>query len=187
MKDWYASIYKGFIIAGLVAFIIGIFTQGKTSLGAYISGYSVLTLGVMMILLILFNNILQMSQGSSTLNLLYTILLTTGPFLLMLGVIAFILYLMITYKNNIINERVSQSYYSFSNISVLLLLIQLYIVYINITTDKFETTGKMSKVTSSIIYLLSVLGGISAIILFTILKYYTTDGFQNNHKLMGSI
>jgi hypothetical protein len=187
MNDWYTSIYKGFIISGLVAFIIGVFTQGKTSLGAYISGYSVLTLGIMMILLILFNNILNVSQNSTTLNLLYTILLTTGPFLLMLVVISFILYLMITYKNNIINNRVSKGYYSFSNISVLLLFIQLYIVYTNITTDKFETTGKISKVTSSIIYLLSVLTGICAVILFTILKYYTTDGFQNNYKLIESM
>ena len=94
---------------------------------------------------------------------------------------------MITYKNNIINGRVSKGYYSFSNISVLLLFIQLYIVYTNITTDKFETTGKISKVTSSIIYLLSVLSGICAVILFTILKYYTTDGFQNNYKLIESV
>ena len=188
MKDWYASIYKGFIIAGLVAFLIGFFTQGQTSLGAYISGYSVLTLGIMMILLILFNGVLSRSQNdSSSFSLLYTILLTAGPFLLMLAVISFILYLMITYKNNIINNRVSQSYYSFANISVILLFIQLYILYTNITTNKFETTGQMSKVTSSLIYLLSVLGGICSIILFTILKYYTTDGFQNNTKLLDSI
>jgi hypothetical protein len=187
MKDWYASIYKGFLTAGLVAFIIGFFTQGNTALGAYISGYSVLTLGIMMILLILFNNILNTSQNMSTFNLLYTILITTGPFLLMLGVISFILYLMITYKNNIINDHVSKGYYSFSSISVILLLIQLYIVYTNISTDKFETTGKISKVTSSIIYLLSVLSAICSIILFTILKYYTTDGFQNNYKLIEQI
>ncbi len=187
MKDWYNSIYKGFIIAGLVAFIVGFFTQGKTSLGAYISGYSVLTLGIMMILLILFNNILNTSQNISTLNLLYIILISTGPFLLMLGVISFILYLMITYKNNIINDRVSKGYYSFSNISIILLFIQLYIVYTNITTEKFETTGKIPKVTSSIIYLLSVLSAICSIILFTILKYYTTDGFQNNYKLIEKI
>jgi hypothetical protein len=46
----------------------------------------------------------------------------------------------------------------------------------------FETTGKISKITSTIILLLSVLTGISAIILYTILKYYSTDGFDTiNH------
>ena len=178
MADWYSSIYKGFIIAGMIAFTIGFLTQGETSLGAYMSGYSVLILGIMMILIVLFNNILNISQGNSTFQLLYTILLATGPFILMLGVISFILYLLITYKENIINNRVTSEYYSFTNINVILLLLQLYLVYTNITTEKFITTGKISKVTSSIIYLLGVLGIICSIILFTILKYFTTDGFK---------
>jgi hypothetical protein len=178
MKDWYSSIYKGFIAAGVIAFITGFFTQGQVSLGSYIAGYSVLILAIMMILIILFNNIFKITQGLSTFQLVYTILLSTGPFLLMLGVIAFILYLMITYENNIIDGHVSSSYSSFSNICIILLLIQLYLVYTNISTDKFEATGKMSKVTSSLIYLLGVLTAISSIILFTILKYFTTDGFK---------
>jgi hypothetical protein len=177
MSNWYSSIYKGLIIAGVVAFIIGFFSNGNVSIDSYIAGYSVLILGIMMILIILFNNLLNVSQDLSNFQLLYTIFLTSGPFLLMLCVIAFILYLMITYKKNIIDGHVSSGYYSFSNISVILLLIQLYIVYMNISTPKFDETGKISKVTSSIVYLLGVLTAISSIIMFTILKYFTTDGF----------
>ena len=84
-----------------------------------------------------------------------------------------------TYKNNIIAEHVSYGYYSFSNIAIILLLIQLYIVYTNISTDSFEKTGKMPKVTSGIIYLFGILTAICSIILFTILKYFTTDGFTS--------
>ena len=178
MKDWYASIYKAFIIAGMIAFITGFFTQGNVSLGAYMSGYSILVLAIMMLLIVLFNNLLQITQHQSTFQILYTIVMSTGPFILMLGVIAFILYLMITYKNNILSGHLSQSYYSFSNINIILLLIQLYIVYTNISTPIFEQTGKLSQLTSSIIYLLGVLEGITAVILFTILKYFTTDGFS---------
>jgi hypothetical protein len=177
MKDWYSGIYKAFIIAAIISFIIGFFSQGNVSLGSYIAGYSVLILGVMMILLILFNSIMKITQGQSTMQILYTILLTTGPFILMLGVIAFILYLMINYKSIILDNHVSSGYNSFSNITVILILIQLYIVYTNISTDSFETSGKMSKVTSSMIYLLGILSAISTIILYTILKYFTTDGF----------
>ena len=130
-----------------------------------------------MILLILFNSIMKITEGQSALQILYTILLTAGPFLLMLGVIAFILYLMIKYKSNILDNHVSNGYNSFSNINIILILIQLYIVYTNITSENFEKTGKMSKVTSSIVYLLGVLSAISSIILYTILKYFTTDGF----------
>jgi hypothetical protein len=178
MKDWYSSIYKGLIISSIVAFIVGFFSKGNISIDAYITGYATLILGIMMILIILFNNILRVSQGDSTFQLVYTILITTGPFILMLAVIGFILYQIITYKEKIVDNHVSQSYFSFSNITIILMLIQIYIVYTNISTPKFEETGKISKVTSSVIYLLGVLAAISSIIIFTILKYFTTDGFM---------
>jgi hypothetical protein len=178
MKDWYSGIYKGFIISAIISFIIGFFSEGNVSLGSYIAGYSVLILGIMMILLILFNSIMKITEGQSSIQILYTILLTTGPFILMLGVIAFILYLMINYKSIILDKHVSSEYNSFSNITVILILIQLYIVYTNISSDSFESSGKMSKVASSMVYLLGILSAISSIILFTILKYFTTDGFS---------
>ena len=99
MSGWYSSIYKAFIISAIISFVIGFFSEGKVSLGSYITGYSVLILGIMMILLILFNSIMKITEGQSIFQILYTILLTAGPFLLMLGVISFILYLMIKYKN----------------------------------------------------------------------------------------
>ena len=61
----------------------------------------------------------------------------------------------------------------------MLLLLQVYLVYTNINTDTFESSGKIPKVTSSLVYLLGVLTGICSIILSTILKYYSTDGFTN--------
>ena len=177
MSGWYSSIYKAFIISAIISFVIGFFSEGKVSLGSYITGYSVLILGIMMILLILFNSIMKITEGQSIFQILYTILLTAGPFLLMLGVIAFILYLMITYKSIILQGHVANGYHSFSNINIILILIQLYIVYTNISSDSFEKTGKMSKVTSSMVYLLGVLSAITSIILYTILRYFTTDGF----------
>ena len=180
MSGWYSSIYKAFIISAIISFVIGFFSEGNVSLGSYITGYSVLILGIMMILLILFNSIMKITEGQSILQILYTILLTAGPFLLMLGVIGFILYLMITYKSIILQGHVANGYHSFSNINIILILIQLYIVYTNISSDSFEKTGKMSKVTSSMVYLLGVLSTITSIILYTILRYFTTDGFKSN-------
>jgi len=179
MSGWYSSIYKAFIISAIISFVIGFFSEGNVSLGSYITGYSVLILGIMMILLILFNSIMKITEGQSILQILYTILLTAGPFLLMLGVIAFILYLMIKYKSLILQDHVANGYHSFSNINIILILIQLYIVYTNISSDSFEKTGKMSKVTSSMVYLLGVLSAITSIILYTILRYFTTDGFTS--------
>ena len=70
MKDWFSNVYKALILSSIVAFIIGISTQGTTSLGAYISGYSVLTIGVMMILLVLFNKTISSTQGQSTFQII---------------------------------------------------------------------------------------------------------------------
>lgn len=179
MKDWYSGIYKACILASFVAFIIGFFSDSKTSLGAYISGYSVLILGIIMILIILFNNISRVYSNGSTFQILYTILMTTGPFLLMLSTIGFVLYLLINYKNEIIEGHIDPSYNSFSNIIVMLLLGQLYLVYTNINTDNFESTGKIPNIISNLLYLLGILTVICSIILATVLKYFSTDGFTN--------
>jgi hypothetical protein len=179
MKDWYSTIYRACIISSMIAFIIGFTTQSQTSLGAYISGYSVLILGIMLILVILIYNVLRINQGGSTSQVLYSVMLTGGPFVLILGVIIFVLYLLIKYKNNIISGHVAPGYSSFSIIISSLLFVQLYLVYTSISSEKFENTGKMSPVTSSFIYLLGVLTAICSIILYTILKYFTTDGFKS--------
>jgi len=173
MKNLYSTIYKGFIISAVISFIIGFFSNGSVSVDAYIAGYSVLILGIMMLLTLLFNNILKSTQGLTTFQILSTIFLSTGPFLLMLGVIGFILYLMIIYKNSIIENHVSNVYYSFSSIIVILLFIQLYLV------SSAEEIFKIPKITSYILYLLGILSVISSIIIYTILKYFKTDGFTN--------
>jgi hypothetical protein len=178
MSDWYSTIYKACILSAAISFIIGFLTVSNTSLGAYIAGYSVLTLGVLMILVILFSNILKVTVNDSMTKIIYSILMTAGPFIFILGIIGFVLFLLISYKNNIISGHISPSYNSFSNIIVMLLLLQMYLVYNNVSSDRFQATGKMSTITSGIIYLLCVITAISSIILYTILKYYSTDGFQ---------
>jgi hypothetical protein len=183
MNTWYSTIYKACIIASVIAFIIGFLTQSQTSLGAYISGYSVLILGIMMILVILIFNALSSNPDASNLSALYSIMMTTGPFIIIFGVISFVLYLLINYKNNIISGNVAPGYNSFNTIITMLIFIQLYLVYNNINTDKFKTTGKISRVTSGIIYLLGVITAICSIILYTILKYFTTDGFKVNNQV----
>ena len=177
MANWYPSVYKACILASTISFIIGFFAEAKISLGAYLAGYSVLIFGILMILIILFKSILKTNGNSSTIQILYNILMTSGPFILILGVISFVLYLLITYYNRIVEGNISSGYNSFSNIIVMLLLLQVYLVYTNIDNESFETTGRISKVTSSMIYLLGVLTTICSINLYIILKYYTTDGF----------
>jgi hypothetical protein len=177
MKDWYSTIYKACIYAGIVSFIIGFFTKLNTSLDAYITGYSILTLGILMILVILFSKLIELTKNESIIQIIYLLLITNGPFILILGIISFVLYLLINYRNNIIKGHIPPSYNSFTNIIVILLIVEFYLINSNISSEKFETTGKMSKVITNLIYLLGVITSICSIILYIILKYYSTDGF----------
>lgn len=177
MDEWYSGIYKAFILASSISFLISFFTSGVNSYGSILTGYSTLVLGIMMILLILFNNIFRVTQNTA--QSLLTILTTTGPFLLMLGVIGFILYLVIMYKNIIVNGNVAPSYYTFSKIAIILFLAQTFLVYNNLNTEQFNKSGKLTKVTSSLLYLLGVLTLMCSFILYITLKYFVADGFQN--------
>jgi len=176
MNPLYSLVYKALIFVSVILFFVSFGTSGNTTIGALISGYSALTLSILMILIMLLNNIVGITQGKPKSEIITTILIATGPFLLMLAVIGLILYLIITYSKLIKNDNVSTSYHTFSNISILLFLLQIYLLYTNMDSEKFKSTGKLSSITSSLIYLLGVISSICALILFTILKYFTTDG-----------
>lgn len=174
MNDWYSAIYNALIYAGLIAFIIGLFSSNTIAIGAYIAGYSVLTLALLMILIIIFS---KANLDTSSYKVIGTILNISGPFILILGIIGSILYLLINYYNNIVENHISKGYYTFSNIILILLFMQFYIIYSNINDSKFGNTGRMPRIFNYILYLLNVICIMCLIILFIILKYYTTDGF----------
>jgi hypothetical protein len=177
--DLYSSVYKGFITASVIVFIIGITTSGATTLNCYQCGYVVYALAIMLILIRILNNY-------ETTNMLSTIsgtFLTILPFILILIVIGFLLYFNIIYRTIIVNGDVENGYYTFSNVAIVLLLIQLCIISMSISTDSFNEKG-FTRVTSSSVLLLAVLTAISANIIRTILKYYTTDGFITNNSIL---
>jgi len=176
MNNLYLSVYKALIYVSVILFLISFWTSGNTTIGALITGYSALTLSILMILILLLNNIMNTVQGKSSFEMISTILMSASPFLLMLTIIAFILYLIIKYSKIIGEGQVSTSYYTFSNITIILFLLQIYLLYENMGTEKFKQTYKLSSVTSSLIYLLGVITGMCALIIYTILKFFTTDG-----------
>jgi hypothetical protein len=177
MNNWYSTVYKAFIIAGVLSFILGFFVQQKTSLGAYMAGYSVLVLAILMILTVLFNKILINSGNETMYQTMYSILTITSPLILLVCVMTFVLYLLVSYQSNIFHGRTPSGYNLYSSIIVSLLLIQIFLVYKNLGNEVFETTGKLPKAISSVILFLGTVTTICSIMLYRILKYYSTDGF----------
>ena len=68
MSNWYSVIYKAFIFASVISFIIYNFTSGNVSLGAMISGLTVLSFSIVMILYIILYNVLQVTQKTTFLQ-----------------------------------------------------------------------------------------------------------------------
>lgn len=177
MTNLYSVLYKACIYASLIAFLLAFFTSSSTSFGAYLAGYSVLTLGLFIILLVLFSNILKTSSSASIFPVVYSMISTTGPFILMLSIVSFMFYLMITYKDNIVKQDTAPGYDILNTLIIILLMFQLYILISNIDTERFELTGKIPKLMTSILYLLGTITAISSVLLYRKLKYYSTDGF----------
>ena len=176
MNNLYSLVYKALMYVSVVLFLISFGTSGNTTIGALIAAYSTLLLSILMILVMLLNIIMNTTQGKSVYETMKAIFLTSGPFLLMLSVVWFILYLVIKYKNLISEGNVSSSYYIFSNISVILFLLQIYLLYKNMNTDNFILMGKLNSISSSLIYLLGIFSGACVLIIYSILGYFTTDG-----------
>jgi hypothetical protein len=163
---WYASIYKAFLIASVIAFFIGFCSTGKTCLNSYLAGYSLLAVGI----LVLFVRLTQTPPSSMS-----VFLTTLFPFLLMLGILAILMYTILVNKDKIIHQQVSKDYYTFSNVTIILFLLQVYLVYSSISNA--NEPGRLSKTTSSFLYFLGTLSLMSTYILYNILMYFTTDGF----------
>ena len=177
---WFSSIYKALIYVALVLFIIYIMNTGAASLGALLTAFFVIILGFLMVLVLTINQIQLVSQGfGSTVT---SLLKQTGPILLVLGFIGYLLFLVFTYKGIIESGHVSSSYGTFMTLSVMLILSQIYILLQHQTADGYIV---VSGVTSGILYLLNILLFICVNIVHAILRYFTTDGFTSQEGLNG--
>jgi hypothetical protein len=175
-KMWYESVYKGFLIASVWVFLFSFGFTGETRFNATITGYSLLIISISLILIILLYNVAKNNQQLSVVGSIFNVFINGGPYIIMLFLMCVILSIMITYKSEIIAGTVSSGYTSFSNISMLLFMTQIYVIYNAMESNSFQTTGKLTRIVAGIAYLLDLLEALCAIILFIILKYFTTDG-----------
>jgi hypothetical protein len=174
----YKNFYKSCIFASMFSFLLYMFLPINLTLGSLTAGYSLLTIGIFMMLLFMIRNLtMNLNNAESIITNIFKVLSATAPMVIMLGVIIFMLFMITTYGNRISENRISDSFYKFTNISVILLFIQVYTLYSSVDNDKrFDTTGQISKLTSSMLYLFGLLTLICSLVIFTILRYFTTDG-----------
>jgi hypothetical protein len=176
-NNWFITVYKTFIYVAIILFLIYLLTSGSASIGALLTAFFLFILGLLMLLFLTINHIQTISIGHNFSWLLYQIIKQTGPILLNVGFIGYILYLIFIYKNMIESGNVSSSYNTFMNISVMLIFVQIYILMQNQTIDGHIY---VSNITSGVLYLLNIILFVCVNIIHTILQYFTTDGFRGN-------
>jgi hypothetical protein len=176
----YSNIYKAFLLVAITLFVTSYATTGASRFNANIVAYFILTISFLMMSLVVINNFLNYNSlvNIKTFLQLFSML---GPIILLVFSVGFMMYLMINNKSAIMKNRVSNSYYTFSNIGLIFIGLQTYIFYQNIDTPMFKISGKIPSVPLGFIYLLGVFAVICIINMYIILKYFKTEGFDNSN------
>lgn len=178
MPSWYTMIYTSILFVSIILFIISFFVSGTSKLACSIAGYSCISITILMVLGFSLNNLSRIANATnlSNWNFIQRLLTVSGPFILLLGIIGYSLYLLINYQSRITNGHVTNEYSTFSTISIVLMLLEMYTFYSSMNSELFKNSGRIPKISYSIMYLIGVINVVCVMILGTILKYFTTDG-----------
>lgn len=170
-NDIIAKVYYSVITVGVIIILSTIGTSSTAAVTGTIVGYSFIIVGLLMITGVSMGNL-----GYNGNKSVMSYLLTTGPFLFLLGIICYLLYLLSTNMKVIGDGNVSIGYYNFSNIVTTLIIAQLIIFYFGSQEKNFKETFTLSKVYGLFIYILGLVTLLCIFTLATILTDFTTDG-----------
>ena len=176
MPSWYTIIYTSILFVSIILFTVSFFVSGTSKLACSIAAYSCISVSILMVLSFSLYNLSKISNNVSIWNFILRLLTVSGPFILLLGIIGYSLYLMINYQSRITSGNVTNEYSTFSTISIILMLLEMYIFYGAMNSDLFMSSGKMPRISYSIMYLIGVINVVCVMILGVVLKYFTTDG-----------
>ncbi len=156
---WYSNLYKISILIGILLYVAQLFMTGSNKTNALIAGHVNVSLGLFLFVILLAN------QGAS--NYLIAAIALLG------SLIAQLLYMTSVKHERISNGHVSSGFYTFNVISLILVLLELFILYMD---QQLEERFNVSLKTLSIMTFISLLIGASNWIVYTILYSYITDG-----------
>ena len=159
MIIWYSNLYKISILIGILLYVIQLFMTGPNKTYALIAGHANISLGLFLFMVLLAN------QGTSGVLIASIVLLGS--------LIAQLLYMTSVKHERISNGHVSSGFYTFNVISMILVLLELFILYMD---KQLEERFNVSLNTISMMTFLSLLIGASNWIVYTILFSYVTDG-----------
>lgn len=180
MLNWYTIIYLLFAVISVILFSLGILFNVLSNFGlityqsSYLTmeliGYIVLGLFTLMVIFLSVYKMVALNNG------IFAHLFNIAPLFLMLAVIVYNIYLFVLYRTYIVKGRVISNYFWYDSYMLFIMMSQIYIICTNLFNNAFQTTGKMSNLSSSVFYLTALFSIIIAGNLFIILNYFKTDG-----------
>lgn len=174
--------YTSLIVVGIIVLLSTVGTYSVAGLNGMMTGYILIGTGLLLLVGYLLYNILNKKNNSQLTtynrNTITTAFYTTGPFLMLIGIIGYTVFLLIKYKSRISEGNVAPGYASFTNIFVILILIQLFIFYFGTTNAKsnFKETGRLNKIYGALLYFVGIISIVTVKTLEIILSKFSTDG-----------
>jgi hypothetical protein len=166
-----SKFYISLITVGIILLFATIGSTSMDSLNGTIAGYFLIAIGMA----ILISFIIGISSKNGSQNIISAIF-SVGPFFVTIGIVAYILYLLFTYKDRIAQGNIAPGYANFTNISVILILLQLFLFYMGTQKQSFQRDNKLDRVYSGLLYFVGVINIVAVITIGIILKYFSTDG-----------
>jgi len=180
MLNWYTLIYLFFAVISVILFLLCILFNilsnyqlikyQSSFLTMELIGYSVLGLFTLMVVFLSVYKMFALKTG------ILAHIFNIAPLFLMLAVIAYNIYLFILYGSDIVKGRVVSNFFWNDSFLLFIMISQIYIICANLFNNTFQTTGKMTNLSSSVFYLTALFSTILAGNLYIMLTYFKTDG-----------
>jgi hypothetical protein len=173
-------IYNSFLFLGLLFAVISVFISGSSVYMINILSSSCLIAGLILIIgqmMIVLNK--TVNESTSPLGFLgiFNLMKTNiGPFVCVLAILGFLLYLNIQFKDKIGSGHLPDEFYLFTNLNILVICAQAFIFFSGMQKKKDSNIEFLPLTYSTFLYLLCLININLVIIQYNILRYFTTDG-----------
>ena len=170
-----------FLGLAVIGFLLVYFLRKE---GGGIYGYSVITASIISI--IIYEMALKKHQiKSQNLSTIWLMLKYSFPLMIVVGISSWLVAINIIYEKDISSDVLPQEYITFQNITTILILIQIYLIYLYISDQSKEGKADsimtkiykfMSENISLVMTLISFIMFIVVGIMQVIIEYFRTDG-----------
>ena len=174
-ENWFNILTTSLVTVGSFILLLSLTIANDSIVTISIIGYCLIVLSFSLIVASIFNDTLNLTGGKMS-TFLPMFLNNTGPFLLNIGIVLFLLSLTIIYTDRINAGHLLDSYYNFIRLAIFMIFIQMIVFYSGMKTKKYKHERKLPNMYTSFSYLVGIVLLYISIIIQTILKYYTTDG-----------